>query len=58
MSTLNWQKSACNLCYINCGVELGLEGAGNKARVVKVKGDKQNPKSRGYLCNKAQGIPN
>jgi len=58
MSTLNWQKSACNLCYINCGVELGLEGAGHEARVVKVKGDKQNPKSQGYLCNKAQGIPN
>ena len=58
MSDLNWQKSACNLCYINCGVELGLAGTGSTAKVVKVRGDKQNPKSRGYLCNKAQGIPN
>ena len=27
-ATLTWHKSACNLCYINCGVELGVSGSG------------------------------
>jgi anaerobic selenocysteine-containing dehydrogenase len=52
-----WHKSACNLCYINCGVELAVAGAGADARIVKVRGDRDNPRSQGYLCNKAQAIP-
>ena len=56
--TLTWHKSACNLCYINCGVELGVVGSGTDARIAKVRGDKDNPRSQGYLCNKAQSIPN
>lgn len=58
---LTWHKSACNLCYINCGVELGVSagiGVGGAAkRIVKVRGDADNPRSQGYLCNKAQAIP-
>ena len=27
------------------------------ARIVKVRGDRDNPRSQGYLCNKAQAIP-
>ncbi|CAN7484287.1 molybdopterin-dependent oxidoreductase [Variovorax sp. LjRoot290] len=53
-----WHKSACNLCYINCGLELGVEGTGTGARIVRVRGDRDNPRTRGYLCNKAQSIPN
>ena len=56
-SPLTWHKSACNLCYINCGVELAVAGLGADARVVKVRGDRDNPRSQGYLCNKAQAIP-
>ena len=52
-----WHKSACNLCYINCGVELAVAGEGADARIVKVRGDRDNPRSQGYLCNKAQSIP-
>lgn len=52
-----WHKSACNLCYINCGVELGVEGQGTDARIIKVRGDRDNPRSKGYLCSKAQFIP-
>ncbi len=52
-----WHKSACNLCYINCGVELAIAGQGAEARIVKVRGDRDNPRSQGYLCNKAQSIP-
>jgi anaerobic selenocysteine-containing dehydrogenase len=57
--TLAWHKSACNLCYINCGVELAVAvaGQGAEARIVKVRGDRDNPRSAGYLCNKAQSIP-
>lgn len=54
---LTWHKSACNLCYINCGVELAVAGEGAQARIVKVRGDRDNPRSKGYLCNKAQSIP-
>ncbi len=54
---LTWHKSACNLCYINCGVELAVAGQGEQARIVKVRGDRDNPRSAGYLCNKAQSIP-
>ena len=54
---LAWHKSACNLCYINCGVELGVSGSGADQRIVKVRGDGDNPRSQGYLCNKAQAIP-
>ena len=45
-------KSACNLCSINCGIEIELGGEGGR-QILKVKGDKDNPSSRGYLCNKA-----
>jgi len=56
MSELKWHKSACNLCYVNCGIEVGVMGEGADARITRVRGDEANPKSRGYLCNKAQGI--
>lgn len=56
MSELHWHKSACNLCYVNCGVEVAVEGTGAAARIKRVRGDEAHPKSRGYLCNKAQGI--
>ena len=56
-SSPTWHKSACNFCYINCGVELAVAGQGADARIVKVRGDRDNPRSQGYLCNKAQAIP-
>src|ERR1700694_4448456 len=48
-----WHKTACNLCYVNCGIEVLV----NEGRVEKVKGDRSSPKSQGYLCNKATRIP-
>jgi len=38
-------------------VELGVKDSGQSARIVKVRGDRDNPKSRGDVCNKAQAIP-
>ena len=39
------------------GVELGVGGEASAQRIVKVRGDGDNPRSQGYLCNKAQSIP-
>ena len=52
-STISWEKTACNLCYVNCGLEVLVEND----RIAKVRGDRDNPKSKGYLCNKAARIP-
>ena len=59
MSTadLDWRPSACNLCYINCGIEVGVDRSGGSERIVRIRGDKANPRSQGYLCNKAAAIP-
>ena len=53
MSAPEWRKTACNLCYINCGIEVMVD----EGRIAKVRGDRDNPKSQGYLCNKAARIP-
>ena len=53
MSGAGWQKTACNICYVNCGIEVLTDGE----RITKVRGDRDNPKSQGYLCNKAARIP-
>ncbi|MBI5319128.1 molybdopterin-dependent oxidoreductase [Bradyrhizobium sp.] len=53
MPGADWRKTACNLCYVNCGLEVLVEND----RITKVRGDRDNPKSQGYLCNKAARIP-
>jgi anaerobic selenocysteine-containing dehydrogenase len=53
MPNQKWQKTACNICYVNCGVEVLVD----QGRITKVRGDRENPKSQGYLCNKAARIP-
>lgn len=53
MPSADWKKTACNLCYVNCGLEVLVEDD----RITKVRGDRDNPKSQGYLCNKAARIP-
>lgn len=47
-----WHKTACSLCYVNCGLEVQLDGRA----ITRVRGDKEHPRSRGYLCQKAQRI--
>jgi anaerobic selenocysteine-containing dehydrogenase len=53
MPATEWRKTACNLCYVNCGLEVLIDAG----RITKVRGDRENPKSQGYLCNKAARIP-
>ena len=44
-----WKKTACILCSENCGIEVQLDGR----RFAKIRGDKDHPASKGYLCQKA-----
>jgi formate dehydrogenase len=51
-STGAWRKTACILCSINCGVEVQTEAR----HIVRVRGDRAHPASRGYACEKAQRL--
>jgi anaerobic selenocysteine-containing dehydrogenase len=44
-----WRPTACNLCYINCGIEVVTEGR----RLTKIRGDKKHPDTKGYSCQKS-----
>lgn len=43
---------ACNLCEAICGLEIKLEGG----QVRSIKGDKQDPISKGHICPKAVAL--
>ncbi len=43
---------ACPLCEATCGVAVTVEGG----RVASVRGDPDDPFSRGYICPKAHGL--
>lgn len=47
-----WHKTACSLCYVNCGLEVQTDGRA----ITRVRGDKDNPRTAGYLCQKAQRL--
>ena len=51
----DWHQSACILCASNCGIEVQLGGASNR-EIVRTRGDKAHPGSKGYLCNKASRL--
>ncbi|MCG8669994.1 MAG: molybdopterin-dependent oxidoreductase [Pseudomonadales bacterium] len=48
----DWKKTACILCSINCGLEM-TTGGNNGREILRVRGDKDHPISKGYICNKA-----
>ena len=48
-----WHKTGCVLCAQNCGLEVLVE----EGRMVEVRPDKANPRSRGYVCRKGLKIP-
>ena len=47
-----WKKTSCVLCNQNCGLEVITEGS----RIVRVRGDRENPRSQGYHCRKGANI--
>ncbi len=46
-----WKKTACILCECNCGLEVQLGGDDNR-ELIRFRGDKAHPSSRGYACEK------
>lgn len=51
----SWTPTACILCECNCGLEVQLGGDDGR-RLVRLRGDKQHPASRGYACEKAHRL--
>jgi anaerobic selenocysteine-containing dehydrogenase len=51
-TTSDWQHTSCILCNINCGLQVQVADG----HLVKIKGDKSNPRSRGYTCEKQAGL--
>ncbi|MBU1902066.1 MAG: molybdopterin-dependent oxidoreductase [Proteobacteria bacterium] len=49
---MDWKKTSCVLCANLCGLEVRVENN----RIVKVRGDKDNPRSEGYACRKGLNI--
>lgn len=45
----SWQKTACILCNQTCGIEVQSE----EHRLVRFRGDRAHPTSKGYTCEKA-----
>ncbi len=52
MSSNEWKRSACILCECNCGLEVQVE----ERHLVRLRGDKAHPASRGYACEKAHRL--
>jgi anaerobic selenocysteine-containing dehydrogenase len=48
--TTEWEKTACIICALNCGLEVQTEGT----HIIRIRADKAHPISHGYLCEKAQ----
>ena len=47
-----WQKTACILCSINCGLETIVEAG----HLVRIRGDRAHVSSAGYTCEKALAL--
>ena len=47
-----WRTTACAMCALSCGLEVEIEDN----RIVKVRGDKKNPRSEGYVCRKGTNV--
>ncbi len=47
-----WNQTFCILCYVNCGLEVATEGR----KITRVRGDRANERSQGYLCQKPQRL--
>jgi anaerobic selenocysteine-containing dehydrogenase len=47
-----WKKTGCVLCAQNCGLEVLVEGN----RMVRVRPDRENPRSQGYACRKGLNV--
>ena len=49
MANDDWQRTACILCYVNCGLEVQTEGR----KITRVRGDPKHPANLGRLAQRA-----
>ncbi len=47
-----WKKTSCVLCAQSCGLEVISEGS----KILKVRADRENPRSQGYMCRKGASV--
>ncbi len=55
MTPTDWKPTACILCECNCGLEVELGGDGGR-HLVRLRGDRRHPSSKGYACEKAHRL--
>ena len=55
MTPTGWKPTACILCECNCGLEVELGGDGGR-HLVRLRGDRRHPSSKGYACEKAHRL--
>jgi anaerobic selenocysteine-containing dehydrogenase len=48
----DWKKTTCGLCLQSCGLEVLVQDN----RISKVRPDRENPRSQGYVCRKGLKI--
>ena len=48
------KKSLCRICTAQCPIIVGIDSHG---RPVSARGDKSNPSSEGFFCNKGKHFP-
>lgn len=51
-AAINIHYRACHLCEAICGLEIRTQGE----KILSIKGDKEDPISKGYICPKATAI--
>jgi anaerobic selenocysteine-containing dehydrogenase len=47
------ERSYCRICTSMCGIVVEVEGE----RVIRVRGDREHPVTRGYICAKGMALP-
>ena len=47
-------RRSCPVCEASCGLSIDVDR--NSGRVVRIEGDPEDPRSRGYLCPKAYAV--
>ncbi len=55
MPESEWKPTACILCECNCGLQVQLGGDDGR-HLVRLRGDRAHPASRGYACEKAHRL--
>lgn len=50
------QPGVCNLCEAICGLRFEVAGEGDQARITDIRGNPNDPLSRGHICPKAVAL--